>query len=350
MKRKNIKVLLIEDEPSSVDLYQKIFKMSIKTLFEVMWADNLAKALEYERSDIFDIILLDLSLPDSRGFDTFVKVKEFSKDVPLIILTGSEDEELAIRAVSEGAQDYISKAKLECNMFLRSIDYTLERSQIQKDLRDVKNNLEVQVKERTAELLAEKDKLKRILIESVGALAAALEKRDPYTAGHQRRVAQLSIAIAKFIGRSQNEIDGLYLASLVHDIGKIGVPIEILINPNQLSSDEIKLLHDHSEIGYSILKDIEFSWPVAKIAYQHHENINGSGYPLRLLGKDILLEAKILRVADVIEAMSSDRPYRAAIGIDDALDEISRNKGLFYEPIVVDTCLELFTKKSFKFR
>ncbi|MDD5773028.1 MAG: response regulator [bacterium] len=350
MKRENTKILIIEDNPSSVDLYQKIFKIAGRTEFAITWSDNLVKALEYEKNNIFDLILLDLNLPDSRGFDTFTKVKEQAHDTPMIILTGSEDETLAIRTVSKGAQDYITKNQLECNMFLRAIDYTLERSLIQKKLQNSKNDLEVKVNERTSELQVEKKKLQRILIETIDAFAFALEKRDPYTAGHQRRVAQLSSAIAELVGLSEEQIKGLYLASLVHDTGKISVPIDILVKPAWLNKHEMNLVRLHPETGYVILKDIEFSWPIAKIVFQHHENINGSGYPQGLSGDVILLEAKILRVSDTFEAMISHRPYRPAIGIDGALKELSENRGIFYEPVAVDACVELFTKKNFKLK
>jgi len=350
MERENIKVLLIEDDRSAADLYQKMLKMAEKPSFEFRWVDNLAEAREYEKGETFDLVLLDLLLPDSCGFDTFAKVKEQAQDTPIIILTGSDDEALAIRTVKEGAQDYIIKEQLEYRMFLRSVNYAIERSRIHNDLRNAKNDLDTKVKERTSELQTEKEKLNRILEETIDALAFALEKRDPYTAGHQRRVAQLSVAIAKYTELSENEINGLYLASLVHDIGKIGVPVEILVKPTRLNENEIALIHDHSEIGYGILKDIEFAWPIAQIVLQHHEKINGSGYPKGLSGDMILLESKILCVADIFEAMSSHRPYRAAIGIDGALEDLLHNKGIIYEPIAVDACVELFTKKSFKFK
>jgi putative two-component system response regulator len=317
--------------------------------FDVKWVDTLAKAMEHVTSGKFDVILLDLMLPDSNGFDTFIKVKAQAQDTPIIILTGSEDEMLALNAVSEGAQDYIPKGQFECNMFLHAIAYALERSRIQKDLQNAKKDLEAKVRERTCELQTEKDRLQRVLVESVDSLGFALAKRDPYTAGHQRRVAKLSIAIAKSIGLSEDTTIGLSLAALVHDIGKIGVPLAILVKPDQLSENEMNAIRLHSEAGHSILKDIEFSWPIAEIVFQHHERINGSGYPRGLSGDAILMESKILCVADVVEAMASDRPYRPAIGIQGALEELSCKRGILYEPTVVDACLELFQKNGFKF-
>jgi HD-GYP domain-containing protein (c-di-GMP phosphodiesterase class II) len=147
----------------------------------------------------------------------------------------------------------------------------------------------------------------------------------------------------------EDKIEGIRIASLIHDIGKIGLPSEILSKPTKLADIEFSLIKGHSQIGYDILKSIDFSYPVAQIVLQHHERLDGSGYPNNLRGNKIILEARILGVADVVEAMSSFRPYRPALGIDKALEEISKNKGILYDPEVVDACLKLFKEKEFKF-
>ena len=193
-------------------------------------------------------------------------------------------------------------------------------------------------------------KSQRILEETLGALVAAIEIRDPYTANHQRRVAQLACAIAKEMGLSEKQIGGIYRAGLIHDIGKINVPAEILSKPGSLTKVEFAMIKTHPQVGYDILKTIEFPWPVAQIVLQHHERMDGSGYPRGSALDNILLEAKILSVADVVEAMSSRRPYRPAHGIEEALLEISRKEGTLYDPEVVHTCVKLFTGKGFKFR
>jgi len=181
------------------------------------------------------------------------------------------------------------------------------------------------------------------------ALSSAFEKRDPYTAGHQQRVSNLACAIANEMGLPQDNIEGIRIAGILHDIGKISVPAEILSKPGKLTDIEFSLIKTHSQVSYDILKEVEFPWPVANIALQHHERFNGSGYPQGLSGEKILLEARILAVADVVEAMASHRPYRAAIGIDKALMEISQNKGKFYDPKVADACLKIFADKKFDF-
>lgn len=181
----------------------------------------------------------------------------------------------------------------------------------------------------------------------VMALAATVESRDPYTAGHQKRVAQLAVAIAKDIGLDSEACTGIKLAGLIHDIGKMQVPIEMLTKPTKLTELEMALIRIHPEVGYEILKDIPFPWPVAEIVHQHHERYDGSGYPKGLKGDAILLGARILAVADAVEAISSHRPYRPALGIDTALLELKKQRSILFDPVVVDSCLHLFDERQF---
>ncbi|HAJ33181.1 MAG TPA: hypothetical protein DCK79_07385 [Candidatus Atribacteria bacterium] len=193
------------------------------------------------------------------------------------------------------------------------------------------------------------ERLKKTMDATIETMSKIIEVKDPYTAGHQQRVSQLTIAIAKELDLSPDKVEGIRIASLIHDIGKIGLPTEILSKPSRLTDIEFSLIKSHSQIGYDILKSIDFSYPIAQIVLQHHERLDGSGYPNKLKGDEIILEARILGVADVVEAMSSHRPYRPALGIDVALEEISKNKGILYDPEVVDVCLKLFKEKGFKF-
>jgi len=189
--------------------------------------------------------------------------------------------------------------------------------------------------------------LKENLKGTIEAVAKAVEARDPYTAGHQRRVASLAVLIGRQMGLDDEGVLGLYLGAAIHDIGKIRLPSEILSKPTQLRPVEYALIKTHPQIGYDILKGIEFPWPVADIAHQHHERLDGSGYPQGLHGDDICFEAKIVAVADVMEAMASDRPYRAGLGVAKAMKELNRNKGVFYQPEVVDACEKVVTSKKF---
>lgn len=192
-------------------------------------------------------------------------------------------------------------------------------------------------------------KMQRLLMQAVSALGTALDFRDPFTAGHQRKVGLLATAIAEEMGLSKEKIEGITVAGSLHDIGKIGVPVEILSKPEKLSEGEFAVMAGHCQVGYDIIKDIEFPWPVAQMVLQHHERMDGSGYPLGLTGDDILLEARIMAVADVVEAMVSHRPYRPALGIERALAEISQNSGILFDPQVVAACNRLFREKGFGF-
>ena len=180
-------------------------------------------------------------------------------------------------------------------------------------------------------------------------MALTVEIRDPYTAGHQRRVSNLARAIATEMGLSHDQIEGIRIAGIVHDLGKITVPSEILSKPGLISLIEHSLINTHPQKGFEILSSINFPWPIAQIVLQHHERINGSGYPAGLKKDQILLEAKVLMVADVVEAMASHRPYRPSRGVQLAMDEITKNKGILYDKRVVDACLRLFLNKGFKF-
>jgi PAS domain S-box-containing protein/putative nucleotidyltransferase with HDIG domain len=192
------------------------------------------------------------------------------------------------------------------------------------------------------------DQLEKTLMATVNALASAAEMRDPYTAGHQRRVTVLACAIATEMGLTDEQFAGLRLAGLIHDIGKINIPAEILNKPGRISEIEFNIIKTHPETGYNIVKDIEFPWPVARIILQHHERLNGSGYPRGLKEGEIMQEARILAVADVLEAMASHRPYRPSLGVDAALAEIVQAKGVLYDPEVVAICQRLFLGKGFQ--
>ena len=190
--------------------------------------------------------------------------------------------------------------------------------------------------------------IRKLFEETVSTLGSIVKIRDPYTAAHQRRVTELAVEIAKEMGLDERRIEAIRIAGLLHDIGKLAVPAEILAKPTKLTKQEFMLIKSHTEVGYNILKEIDFPWPVAEIVLQHHERMNGSGYPKGLKNGEILLEARILGVADVVEAMSSHRPYRPALGIKKALEEIKENRGKLYDPEAVDACLRVFEKGTVK--
>jgi putative nucleotidyltransferase with HDIG domain len=207
----------------------------------------------------------------------------------------------------------------------------------------------LQQKKAQNELEGALTRLRKTLGTIAQAMGTALETRDPYTAGHQHRVADLARAMATEMGLPADQIEAVRMAATVHDIGKIAVPAEILSKPGRLSDAEFELIKVHPKAGYDILRGIDFLWPIAQIVLQHHERLDGSGYPAGLCGEHILIEARIIGVADVVEAMSTHRPYRPSLGLDEALAELSRNKGVLYDASAADACLRLFTEKQFSF-
>ena len=210
-------------------------------------------------------------------------------------------------------------------------------------LRDITERKQAEVK-----LQQTLESLRKAFGVTIGVMVAAIEMRDPYTAGHQNRVANLARTIAMEMKLPQDKIDGILMAGSIHDIGKLSIPSEILTKPTNLTNLEFSLIKEHSRSGYEMLKDVESPWPLAEIVYQHHERMNGSGYPRNLKGDEILLESQILAVADVVEAMGCHRPYRPTLGIDAALEEITKNKGILYDNNVVDACLKLFREKGYQ--
>jgi response regulator RpfG family c-di-GMP phosphodiesterase len=211
-------------------------------------------------------------------------------------------------------------------------------------LRDITNRKRMQQR-----LQRSLDNLKEVMDGTIRAMALAVEMRDPYTSGHQHRVAQLAQAIAEEISLPPDTVEGVYMAASIHDIGKISLPAEILSKPLKLTEIERKMIQAHSKVGYDILNGVDFSWPIAQIVLQHHERMDGSGYPHGLGGKEVLIEARIVGVADVVETMASHRPYRPAMGLDRALEEVMKNKGRLYDEKVVNACLILFNEKGFEF-
>jgi putative nucleotidyltransferase with HDIG domain len=192
------------------------------------------------------------------------------------------------------------------------------------------------------------DSLRKALGTTIQVMVSVIEMRDPYTAGHQKKSADVARAIATEMGLDQDKIEGIRMAGIIHDIGKLSIPAAILSKPSKLTEIEFSLIKEHARSGYEMLKDVESPWPLAEIVYQHHERMDGSGYPRNLKGDEILMESRILAVADVVESMASHRPYRPTLGIEAALEEITKNKDILYDAAVVDACLRLFREQGYK--
>lgn len=331
--RKPVHILIVDDEEPIRSMLQQGLEHAG---YECSTAEDGKDALEILEERDVTVVITDVLMPRLDGIELTKIVKE-KYDSNVIVMTGFGEGLRYEKVIKDGASDFIQKP-----LGLQELIIRLER---------VLNERSVLVEQRRAEedLKQSLIKFKRVLESTVNALASALEKRDPYTAGHQRRVTSLAYAMAKELELSEEQIEGIRIAGLLHDIGKISVPTDILNKPGRLSEPEFNLIKEHPRNGYDILADIEFEQPIAQIVFQHHERMDGSGYPQGLADGKIILEARILAVADVVEAIASHRPYRPALGLDIALDEISKNKGVTYDSQVVDTCLKLFTEESFKF-
>jgi PAS domain S-box-containing protein/putative nucleotidyltransferase with HDIG domain len=459
MKKKELRILIIEDVPSDAELLEfQLRKEGMEFISErVETEENFLKMLREFKPDL---ILSDYSLPHFDGMTALRLTQELAPTTPFILVTGSMNEETAVECMKAGAADYIIKDHIirivpSIKAAFEKIRVAGEKEKARKDLKEsegryrslfervpvglYRTTSEGQVldvnpalvrllgypsreammtihvadgygdeKERTRwQTLMEREgvvrgaetqwrrfdgtiiwvresalairdndgrithyegvvedvtghkqaeetlqkslqQTKKVLEEIVGALSSIVERRDPYTAGHQRRVAELACAIAGELNLPEVQIEGIRVAGVLHDIGKINVPAEILSKTGRLSDAEFNIVKTHSQIGKEILESIDFPWPVAQIVHQHHERLNGTGYPQGLSDGKIILEAKIMAVADVVEAMASHRPYRLALGIEKALEEISSQRGLLYDPQAVDACRELFDKKGYK--
>jgi putative nucleotidyltransferase with HDIG domain len=327
-------VLIVEDVPTDAELCEReVRKVLGECRFQVV--ETRHEYLAALREFLPDIILCDYSMPGFDGLSALRLALENTPETPFIMVTGSVTENVAIECMKAGAWDYIIKE--HSKRLGPAILSALEKKQTLVTKRKAEEDRE-----------AAYETLDKALNDSIAAMSKMVEMRDPYTAGHQTKVADLSVAIARGLKLPDDQVKYLRIAALIHDIGKIHIPSDILNKPGKLRDMEWELIRIHAQGSYDILKNIEFPWPIAQIALQHHERLDGSGYPKGLSGDQILLEAKILAVADVVDAMSSDRPYRPALGIEKALEEISQNKGVLYDPNIVDACLKLFNKNGYK--
>ncbi|MBN2852213.1 MAG: response regulator [Clostridia bacterium] len=445
----NVKMLIVEDNQGDADYIKEILENQSEINIHIHLVSRLQHAIDFLEKENADIILLDLGLPDSRGINTLISLKEFAVNIPIIVLTGNDDQKLGLQSISNGAQDYLVKNQISIFTLIRVVKYTIERQQnieklimsqsnmkllldnssdaiyiidreyryitinqaglrmigkrmkevVNKKVTDVfkgiekteffmaykrvmenrnpeiyvgqfiidnaKNWYEVRIdpssegilcfarninarKNEEQEMAGTMENLKRSIRTTIDVLTKAVELKDPYTAGHQKRVAMIAREIAIELGLDSERTEGIFLAGSIHDIGKISIPAEILSKPTKLDKNEMMMVKLHTSCGCDLLKEVESDWHLCEIALQHHERINGSGYPNGITGDKMLLESKIIAVADVVEAMSSHRPYRTSLGIEAALHEINEQKGILYDEQVVDACNQVFAKNRIK--
>lgn len=319
----DFKIIFVDDDVEVL----RSFKRDFHNIFNMDFAQSGGEALESVRhKGPYSTIVVDYRMPEMDGIELLGHVREISPDTSRIVLTGFAQLDVAIKAINEGAVfRFLTKPVTPEILRLAINDGNRFHSMIlaERELNEIKSRQES-------------------LQNLVTAFSTVIEMRDPYTAGHQNRVAYLSCAIGSKLGLSMEEMHNVRMAATIHDIGKIYVPSEFLNKPGKLSDGEFNIIKSHPEIGFEILNSSGMAHPIGDIIHQHHEKLDGSGYPQGLLGNDISLAARIITVADVVEAMESHRPYRASLGRESALCEINDNKGTLFDPDVVACCLELF--------
>jgi len=315
----------------------------------------------------YSLIISDQRMPEMSGVQFFAQAKDIFPDAVRILLTGYADSDAIIEAINKGGVHlYFTKPWHEEEILLH-IKQSLSKVEVladnkrllemvkdkNKELTVLNKSLEKKALEKANDLLIQTEKLKEsykksqlILDGIVRTLSKIIETRDPYTAGHEDQVAKIACRIAREMKLPDDQISFIHIAATLHDIGKISVPSEILTKPSVLSNLEREIIKTHCKVANDVLKNIDFPYPVAEIIYQHHERMDGSGYPRGLKGNEIAMEARIIGVADVIDAMASYRPYRPALGVQAAIEEIVKNKGVMYDPEVVDACLNVYKRSS----
>ena len=334
------RILLIDDDP----IIRKVVGLTLENAgFILKKAENGIVAQEILNHNIFnpDVILLDIRMPKISGVEVLTKIRKQFPLIPVIMLTALADLEIAVDTMKKGAFDYLVKPvrKVQLvetiNKALRYREILIENERLTRENLEYQHSLEKKVKERTQELMLAYKKLKETNLETVKVLAETIEAKDPYTRGHCNRVRILSYSIAKSIGMSGSEIEYIEYGALLHDIGKIGVPENLLHKNSPLTAEESKRFHKHTIIGENIIKTVEFFEPCRKIVRNHHEWFNGDGYPDGLIGENIHISARIVAIADSFDAMTSTRPYRTARSVEFALEELKKGRGSQFDPDLV---------------
>lgn len=322
---RTLSVLYVEDDE---EVRTALAKFLRRRFCRVDVAENGALGLEVFHDDNYDVVVTDVKMPVMDGLEMARRIKAQEENVPVIVVTAYNETDYFLRAIDIGVDRYVKKP----------VDPELLVEAVYKATK-------IRFQER--ELEKSRLRMRDAMSEIISAFSRAVEKRAAYTSSHQKRVAQLAEAIAREMGLSDEQAEGIHLGALIHDIGFIAVPAEFLAMPGRLDPIQMSIVKTHPQEGMDILGGIDFPWPIASIVQQHHERLDGSGYPKGLKGEEISLEARIVAVADVVEAMSSHRPYRPAVGIEAALKEIGSGSG--YDAAVAEACVKLFRDGRFAF-
>jgi len=299
-----------------------------------------AKAPKLLETQPFDAVISDLRMPETSGLDLLKWVREKHPQVAFLMATGVDDVRVGIQAMKAGADDYLVKP-FQLDLVLAALDRAIQKKRLEREVENYRQRLEQMVDQRTKQLEAALKRIEQTYDDTLEALSAALDLRDNETAGHSRRVTRYSLEIARRMGCSGEQLKGLSRGAYLHDIGKIGIPDTVLLKPGKLTQEESTVMESHARIGYELVCCIGFLAGSAEIVLTHHERYDGTGYPQGLQGNEIPLPARIFAVADTLDAMTSDRPYRRALPYSAAREEIIRESGRQFDPSVVQAFLAI---------
>lgn len=331
------RVLAVDDESAACKLLSLILAAPSFRCTTASSGDEALVALQREH---FDAVISDLHMPGISGMEFLTEVRRRHPHVAFLVTTGVDDVDVGVQAMRCGADDYLVKP-LRDTAVLASLDSALHTRQLEQEVKHYRQRLEEMVAERTGQLQSALEQVQRSYEDTLQALGAAIDLRDNETAGHSQRVCRYSLEIARAMGWPEKQLQSLARGAYLHDIGKLGIPDGILLKPGPLTEEERKLMQRHVQIGFDVVKDIPFLADTAEIILMHHERYDGGGYPRSLKGEEILLGARIFAVADTLDAITSDRPYRRASSFESARETIRRLSSSQFDPQVVEAFLKI---------
>ena len=331
-EEKNL-ILVVDDDRLNLRKAQDIL---VEENYRIAAALNGEQAIKFVEKNTPDLILLDISMPGIDGFETFQEIKKLDNgaNVPIIFLTAQDDIQAEMKGFDLGADDFIRKPFVS-SIVLKRVKRTIESAQLRNKLAD-------EVARQTKRAEDRRRDLERLSVEIIRTLAATIDTKDPYTKGHSSRVSQYSVILARRLGWDEERVENLRMMALLHDVGKISVPDRVLNKPGRLEADEFEIIKGHTSQGYTILKEISGLSSISMVARHHHERYDGKGYPDKISGEEIEIEARVVGIADSYDAMSSDRVYRKALPKEVIREELIKGRGTQFDPNLLDVFLELF--------
>jgi response regulator RpfG family c-di-GMP phosphodiesterase len=332
-----IRALIVDDDTA---LRKILSVMLTQSAFLCHTAASGEEALSFLARQPFDVVISDLRMPGISGMDLLVEVRERYPHLAFLMVTGEDETRVGVRAMQLGADDYLLKP-FDADVVLGSLHRALQKKKLEREVQEYRLHLEEMVSERTQQLRTALQQTERSYEDTLEALGAAIDLRDSPTGGHSRRVFLYSMEVAKSIGGLEREIRSIAMGAWLHDIGKLAIPDRVLLKPGPLTDSEWEIMRRHARIGYELVKSISFLSGAAEIVLTHHERFDGSGYPQKMKGDEIPFGARIFAVADTLDAMTSDRPYRAALPFRAARDVIEGGSGTLFDPLVAAAFLRI---------